>query len=556
MLKTIAGLLSFWSGAALIAMLVFQATPVTGPVVAAAGSAFVAGWLVHLCLLLLVVDALAGRLPLALALVPVLAYGGYYVAYWDQGRYVEKRANELRSSNPGVIFPFDDKTYSLVMDGADVFAASHDIRVAYSRDKSYQPDEYVSFRLLPSEQIERIAKNGAPKFQILSVFWNNANQPNVRELRIPERPAGRIVAVAVHDSPGMGWSDRNIGESETSITLEGKPVGVFKSAYVRRLPKFPFVTVGCDFVEQREPIHGTPPNVDRQRFDDPVSVMLGIKVLSDETIAKLPDDPGFGEVAARAPPPAEARDANAAVAALRAILAGQSPSLTRDMNFAIASDPSRLAPLAPSMAKRFVELNRPDASEIPGRREQAELLAVGLAALNRADFAAIAEPLAPVLRADAAAQDYPALYLRIADVGAAAFPFYRDRFLSHDSSRGERLLASLALCRIGQGDGELISSLKSQWSLSDPTGKRDNNYKAALFVALLSLGQADYARKAPKSDSSLLNSWYAALLSGEGRTEAGPNNCMPLEWPADGSAPANLMPSLRWSQREWVASER
>jgi hypothetical protein len=563
MAKTIFGLLSFWSGVALMAMLVAQALPMTGPAMEAVGSAFVAGWLIHLCLLFLLVDSLTGRLPLFFALVPAIAYCGYYAAYWDQGRYIEKRATHLKSANPGKILTFDDKIYSLVMDKADVFAASHDVRVVYDLDKSYHPDGYASYRLFTLTQAEQIIRNATDRIQTLSVYWNGVNQPNVRELRIPSRPTGRTVSVTVNDSPGSGWSDRNIGEITTSIELDRKQIGVFRSAYVERLPKFPFLAVGCryspaglgrkcyaDFIEEKLQIDSTPAGVNREEYDDPISIMLGIRVLSEKAIKRLSDNPAY-EVVASKPAPRQTPDADDAFAALGSILDGQTPVLPRDAIETIVRDPSRLTPLAARLAKRFVELNRPDATEIPGRREQAALLAAALASLNSADFAAIADQLDETLRPDAGL-DYPALYLRAADRGASAFPHYRDRFLSPDSSRLERLLAALAICRIGLADGELISTLESRWSEADPPGKRDNNYKAALFVALLKLGQGDYARKAPRSDSSLLNGWYAAVLAGHGKTETGPNNCMPLEWPVDEIAPPNLMPSLRWSQKDWI----
>jgi len=564
--RTIFRLVSLWSLIALIVVMVLEALPATGPELAAVGGPFVAGWLVHFCLLSLFIEALAGRFPVAAALVPVLAYSSYYLAYWEQGVHARQRSAELRRSNPGKILDFNAESYSLVLDKADGFGASHEIPIVFANDSSYKPEEYLSFRLWPTDRLSQFLKESHATFQVLGVYWDGLKQPAVKELCVAERPPHRIVEATVHDDPGDGWKDWNLGEEATAITVEGRTIGVFRSGYVLRLPKFPFLMIGCrysvsprlrecdaNFITERVPMESVPEGVDRGRYDDPVSIMLGIRKITDDGILS---SRGFAVGADAAGPVAARSDAgeDEAFETLRAVINGQNPAIAWTMGQTIAGDPVRLAPLAAGMAKRFVALNQPERTDAPGRREQAALLSTGLVALPKVDFVAVADELRVFMRRGGSAEDHPALYLRLADSGPNMFSFYRDRFLASETSRLERLLAALAICRIGQADSELISAMTRQWSESEsaPAADDNYNYKAALFVTLLKLGREDVLRKAVDTDSATLKAWYEAVLALQGNTEAGPNNCMPMEWPRAEYIPSSLSPKLRWSHEKWL----
>jgi hypothetical protein len=109
---------------------------------------------------------------------------------------------------------------------------------------------------------------------------------------------------------------------------------------------------------------------------------------------------------------------------------------------------------------------------------------------------------------------------------------------------------------LGQADSELAAAIKSEWSNdSEPEGANDDNYKAALFVALLKLGRTDALKSASRQNSKSLQSWYDANLADRGKTDVGPNNCMPMEWPGNDYVPPLLAPRLRWAQNEWISTD-
>jgi hypothetical protein len=560
-------LFTFWSFAILVALQVLEASPEAARLLNGAGAPYVSGWLFHFGLVAMFFEGLIGRCSRLLIAFPTIFYPCYYLAYWQQSVHIAEESKLLKSTNPRKILELDSKQFSVVMDGADTFVAAHAIPVAYTFEPSYRPDQYVSYRLMPDAQVNPFIRAAGKDIQTLGVYWNDAKMPNLREIRMPQKPATRFVTITFTDDPGIGWNDWNIGVETTEVALDRERIGLFKSAYVQRLPKFPFLTIGCvysgrpaepncqaSFVFERQTIDSIPDSIDQTRFDDPVSIMLGIPSYTE---AELRDFRGYPVNAAgpQRPEAASRPNHDAAFATLRAIVDGQNPPVAWTMSSAVASDPARLAPLASDIAKRFVELNGPEAADLPGRHEQVALLAAGLAALAPADFLTVSGQFDGVVRKEDGWRRYPLLYLRLADRGPSMFSFYRDRFLARDISRSERLLATLAICRIGLADSELLAAMKSGWSNEEPATTGDDDEKTALLVALLKLGQGALLRETARTDSPSLQAWYDAVLDGRGKTNVGPNNCMPMDWPLSEFVPANLASNLRWSRRRWISEE-
>jgi hypothetical protein len=555
---------SLWFAVSLIVLMALEPPSAPGRILQKFGADIVTGWLGQLVFLSLFIDALKGALPRAAMLIPILFYSSYYFAFWQQGIHVKLESDELRRTNPQMIVQFDSKLYSLVVDQADVFAATHSIPAVYQREPSYVADGYLSYRLIARNEIEAYLRRNANDVQIFSVYFNDTIQSNAKELRIPERPPHKIISVSAYDDPGEGWKDWNIGFQITTASFEGQVHGVFKSGYVGRLPIVPFFTIGCKFssetskrtcqaelATERLPIESRPDFVDRTLYPDPVSIMLGIKVLSDDQIAHFRNSDVGDD-----PPMRAAPGEDAAFGALRDIVDGRSPALSWATSFLIASNPSRLAPFATVMTKRFLDLSQIGAFDVPGRLDQARLLAAGIVALGPAEFATVQDQLSDLARRDNSLRDnYPLVYVRLADAGPKMYSIYRDEFFAQNATERDKLLAVTAICRIGQADSELISAINSEWAKFDSGELKDNNYRTALFVALLKLGQEGTIRDSGRPNSPILRGWYEAVLAGRGRTDAGPNNCMPMEWPEDTYVPAFLAPRLRWTNERWVLAD-
>jgi hypothetical protein len=562
--KSLFRVTSLWFLIPLIVLMALESPSAPGRILQKFGADFVAGWLCQLVFLSLLIDALKGTLPRAVLAIPIIFYSGYYLSYCEQGIHVNRKSDELRRINPGMIFKFDSKSHSLVTDQADVFAATHSIPVVYARDASYVRDGYLSYRLIARSELEQYLRRNADGVQIFSVYLNDTIQSNAKELRIPERPQRKTISISAYDDPGEGWNNWNIGFETTTVSFEGTIVGVFKSGYVRRLPVIPFFTIGCkfssetsrrtcqaEFATERVPIESRPNSVDRTLYPDPVSIMLGIKALSDDQIAHFHNS-DVGD----APPMRAAPGEDAAFGALQDVVSGRSPAISWAMSLLIATNPPRLAPFAAGMTKRFLALIQTGGADVPDRLDQARLLVAGIVALGPAEFATVQDLLSDFARKDNSIRDdYPLLYLRLADAGPKLYSIYRDQFLAQSATERDKLLAVTAICRIGQADSELISAINAEWAKFDSGELKDNNYRTALFVALLKLGQESTFENSGRPNSPILRGWYDAVLAGRGKTDVGPNNCMPMEWPENTYVPAFLAPRLRWANERWALAE-
>jgi hypothetical protein len=560
--KSLLRVSSLWFALALIVLMALEVPAASGRMLEKFGADIVAGWLGQLVLLSLLVDAARGTLPRAAGLIPLIFYVSYYLAFWEQGIHIKLESDELRKTNPKLILQFDSKLHSLVTDQADVFAATHSIPVVYTRDPSYLQDGFLSYRLIARDKIGEYLARNMDEVQILSVDWDDSIVSNVRVLRIPERPPNMIITASVHDDNGEGWKDWNIGFRTTSLSVNGQTIGTFKSGYVHRLPVVPFFTIGCkfssepsrrrcraDFTTERVPIESRPDSLDRTLYPDPVSIMLGIKSLSHFEIAHHNSDVG-GDLPTRATP-----GEDAAFGTLQAVINGRSPPLSWGTGFLIANNPSRLAPFAAAMTNRLIDLVH-GGFDVPGRLEQIRLLVNGIVALRPVEFATVQDLLSNLARGDIGILNtYPLLYLRLADAGPRMYSIYRDQFLVQDATQREKLLAVIAICRVGQADSELISALYSEWAKFDSGNQKDDNYRTALFVALLKFGQENTVKNSSQQNSPTLKAWYEAVLADRGKTDAGPNNCMPMEWPEDTYVPRTLAPSLKWLNERWVPDD-
>src|ERR1700685_3425770 len=108
--KTVSGIALL----AIVALVALQAFPYTGIFLMISGGALLTGLLVQVFLIGLLVEAFIGRVPRLLAVIPVIAYGGYYALYAQQTIEIREKSAQLRQENSGKIFDFDFDINSLV----------------------------------------------------------------------------------------------------------------------------------------------------------------------------------------------------------------------------------------------------------------------------------------------------------------------------------------------------------------------------------------------------------------------------------------------------------
>ena len=563
--RRVFGLLSFWTGGFLALLIALQSVDAIGPALVDANAPAVAGWFVHLFLLSLCIDALFGRISPVIIALPAIFYGGYASLAFQQGRRIAQKSELLTQANPGRVVDFDLKSSALVLDDADVFIATHKLALAYVADKSYRPAEYVSYRLASDQQIVGWMRDLSIPGRIFAVVIDGAPQSGHHEFSVPEAPDRKIVSVEAEKDGEPRWADWMIGERTTLIKSEGRIVGRFRSGYVDRLTWFPLMSIGfrpspgagrrafqVDFATRREDIESRPLSVDRAKFDDPASVMLAIPLRGVGDIGD-PTPPAPLSVANLAERSGASAEQDLAFKALDDILndrAVQPPWNTRHF---VAGDPKRIAPMAPKMVEKLAAwLQRPGALESPGAREQAAIIEAGLVSLPKDAFVNVAEPLIAFARSDEIWSEFPGLTLRLADFGVPTFSLFRDRLLAADTDSFRRLLSALAICRIGQADGELLSAMRAQFAKPSDPAENDGNLKSALFVALSKLDPMTPLRYSAAIDASPDKLWFEAVAQGHGETDLGPNNCMAMAWPKAEELPREMSARLGWNGEGWT----
>jgi hypothetical protein len=273
----------------LIVLLALEYFPLTGVFLMIVGGSLFAGFLVHLFFASLFVEALTRRIPRAFVLVPIIVYGGYYAAYFREGFQVEQLSEKLRTTNPGKIHDFDPTVNSLVMDRAQEFVERHDVPVAYEPNKNF-PEAYLSERLITRAQCTGIKRDTQNRVLTFGVHFDGIFRGNICLLRFPGRPTNKVVKVTLLGDPQIWAHHKEIRQQTTEIVVDDKTVGSFTKAYLWRLPAFPFLAIGCalnsgapswdcfaDFARGFMKIDGMPDTVDRAKFDEPISGMLGIR---------------------------------------------------------------------------------------------------------------------------------------------------------------------------------------------------------------------------------------------------------------------------------------
>jgi hypothetical protein len=560
-------ILSSVSSKVLIVLIIFLALeyfPFTGLFLMFLGGPLIAGILLNLFFATMFVEAATGRIPRAFILVPIIVYGGYYVAYFREGMQVEQLSQKLQTNNPGKLYDFDPTANSLVMNQAQEFVEAHDVPVVYEPNKNF-PEAYLSERLITRAQCRDIKRDTQNRVSTLGVFFNGTFQQNVCLLRFPEHPTNKVVRVTFLGDPQIPMRRGGIHQQTTEISIDDKTIGSFTSASIWRLPSLPVLAIGCILIDQPAgwrcaaefnrslvKIDGIPDSVDRTKFDDPVSVMLGIRKYAAAdlyTFAGFDSNSPTLDSVHKEPE----RVQNNVFDALDAVIGGQNLKVPFDLGYSVAVNPDRLTPRAQGMASRFAAVAPDYVAAVPNAREQLEALGVAIGALPHEAFVSVADPLFDVVKGDPdlAMKKYPMIYIRMGELGTAALPFYRDQIMAGEIRGWVRMFPVLAICRIGEADTDLIEELKRRYNSVDFQGGGDpDNYKTSLFVTLLKLGQKSFLQDNHPNDG-VRDQWYTDVLAGKGLTKIGPNNCMPEDWPFTIYTTPEVAPSLKWSRNGW-----
>lgn len=595
---------SLWALVAFLALLALQSAPFIGDILLFLLGAVWCGFAAQAFLLGLLVEGALGRLPRFVMIVPLAAYGGYYALYAEQGREIAATAAQLQTSNPALVLQFDPAEHSLVVfpDDAEYLAAHYDVPSTYQLNANFQPESYMSHRLLDPAQCTS-ARGAQARLRAqnvsLALTGNMVKPvplggdtlerrfvPGVCVLSFPEKPPLPQIVVTRRGDPVTGGHNRTIMSQFVDFSRDGQLFATYGTGSVWRLPAIPTILiVGCgpDLNGRRscvldvepkthEVIDGTPKGVDKTLHDSPESIVLGLRRYTATDYANFKGDSRWSTLIDRLGNyPQEQADYKVEHDAdlfsqfvefvhdtgieitgngrfIDIVHAGKTgpPS---DMQAAILDQPDRLIPLRDALATRFVRLEK---AGIIMQNSWFRLLETSLVALPRDSYASMLDQevsqVLDALGSDRGWDYFTRLYLRMADAGPRTLSFYEGEL---SKWRGqERVPAVLAICRIGEASEDTRALLRKEFTESSKSDYADGSViiNSAIYVTLLKLGDPAAGDGYPTSFTREdVVGWYEAVRQGKGRTDIGPNNCK--GWARTGSRDARsirrLPPSLR-----------
>lgn len=289
-MKRLFRLFSFWAFMAAAVLFALQAFPPSGIFLMFLGAGVITALLIHAGLIALFVEALTGRVPRILTIVPIALYAGYYALYFKQSFDFSRKVAELKAANPRKpVLAFDPAIHSLVLPNASrELVTDHVIPVAYEANKN-SPTGYAALRLFKKEQCallppqEEVARR---RIYISRFFFAGKLQDHLCLVEMPEVPPHQIVTIARRKEKSEG----GLAEEITEITVNNEVKGAFRNATFAHLPLLPMGFAGCalvdhpsawkcgaDFMRVPYDADTVPDGVDRSRYDRPETIMLGIR---------------------------------------------------------------------------------------------------------------------------------------------------------------------------------------------------------------------------------------------------------------------------------------
>lgn len=543
---------SFWVLIALATWIGLQLFPFPGIFLMMFGGVFITGFIVHALLVSLALESLTGRIPMAFLTVPILAWGGYYVMYAIEGVQIAAKEAELKARNPGLVLQYDPRLHSLVMKDANTFVASHRIPVAYSMPDP-KAGEYFAHRIVTRQQCDAIPQDSRNRIWKHGFSHEGYSPRHICSLRLPETPTSSKLEVTI-DGDLQTWKrEGQIRQQTTVLHRNGARIGAFEEASIWRLQAFPWPYGGgwlnsarpaweyaFGFMRRYVHLDTVPAGIDSSRYRHPLAVMLGIEKNTAQFLESFRGYEINAAVVEGAKGVAQGVTDDV-FAHLERMLADPTVRPIIGMAYPLSQDPGRLARYAGPMIDRFEGWLKQ--SRLPDT-DFTRNFARAIASLRHEDFKPQAKRIFDLLSSSRRwASEFPTLWLRAADVGPSALPFYREAFDTYKGS--PRIVAVLAICRIGEADRELIEKMKSLVKSLTFKDHDDNRLHEALFLTLLKLGEREFVT-ANKGDPRYKDtSWQDAILAGQADTPMGPNNCMIRQWIYDESVPQVMAPVLR-----------
>ncbi len=566
------------------------------------GGPFVCGGLLLASLVVLFFEALFSRLPRWLIAIPVAFFGYYYSLYYSQEVLISKWEAELQSTNPVKVHDFNANQESLVFESGNHLVSGYRIPVTYNKDNNHT-EGYISYRIITKESCDRIPQDSEAKIYKSTLSYrqpgtNGRGRLSTRKglclLRMPEQPSKEILEIRIGNQK-ISHEDAEIGIRVYTFVKKNKEIGAYRTASIGKYYGFPLPIIGCglnssnpswDCVQgfQRSfyRLKSNPISLGQDTRIDPVAQMLGLKKYSDEDYLNFVPFLESNQAILRAQGIADDLVRNA-FDTLRKVFGDRNVKIPWRMLHTLTRDTKRIddnadnivrylsvLQSAKSLSNSISSILRKSKQEQERLREQyatykkekvtdlhykQKLMFSLLAWISEEKFHIHAQAIFRLFSNYEDMDKVPDLYLRLADTSEATDGlqmFYENDLNAKNVKGWSKFLPVQALCRIGTASSSVIKFMKTEFEkeghkplFGEPAKMRDNSYYEALFLALVSFHEQDFARAKLSTHNNHNSGWYTAVLDGKAAGQFGPNNCMirarnPGDW-----TPPSLQPKIK-----------
>jgi len=557
--------LSFWLLSAFIIVWLLQVFPGTGIFLMLVGAAVWNGFLLLAFMIMLFIEALVGRVPRWMALIPILFFGGYYTLYFHQASQISNREYGLQKTNPTKIYNFNADQEHLVTAHSRHLVSVYRIPVAYEKNKNYA-EGHLSYRIVTKESCDSIPKDSESR--IYKSIVNYREKPRAGRsfgrlrshkglclLRMPEKPTKNIVSVEIKDQ--QIWKKKSsIEEGIYTLSKNSQILGEYRTASVQRYGNFPIPIVGCflnsgaaswdcfyGFRKSLYRLKTNPANLAQDIKVNPVALMLGIEKYTEEDFASFANYPESSQAITQARGTAE-NLVDEMFEQLDKMMVDPKRKIAWRMEYTLSRDPRRITERSEQIVQYLEKLELSKRGEIYGISQKQRLMFSLLAWLPDEKIETLGSKIFEQLKKYKELRKAPELYIRLAEAAETVDnlgSFYEEHLTTGKIRGGAKYLPASALCKVGQASSSTIKFMKAEIE-KEGNKKQDSKYHEALFLALLALGERDFLESTLSEQNMRYSKWYKTILDGKADGQYGPNNCMVRDGKLGNRYPSSMQP--------------
>lgn len=562
-MRPLTRLLSFWLFSAFLVLWLLQLFPTSGIIVMMFGAAFWCGILLLASVIVLFIEALIGRVPRWMVIIPIILFGGYYALYFQQAFQIANREAELQQANKKDLYRFNHDQENLVTKHARVLVSGYRVPVVYEPNKNFV-EGHLSHRIITSESCGSIPKDSESRIQKSGVNYRTPprhgrtygslrSRVGLCMLRMPEKPTKQLITVDVKDQ--QIWKKKaSIEEGVYTLKKGGKIIGQYRTASVQKYTKLPFPIIGC-FLNSSAPswdcvyrlrkslywLKTNPVGTSQDIKVNPVAMMLGLKEYQDEDYSNFKEYPESASAITKAQGAAE-NLIDGMFEQLDSMMVSPDQKVSWRMEQTLTRDPSRIAERAEQIVNYLGELENDSSNKINNVYSKQRLMFSMLAWLPEDTLKAYGPKIFARLVNYKELDNAPELYIRLGDTADSVSnlgSYYEDHLLTGRIGGWQNYLPASALCRVGKASASTIEFMKKEFKKQD-NKKNNNRYHQALFLALLKMGEREFIQRILPDQKMRHSKWYNKVLNGAGNGPYGPNNCVVKDGEAGNLAPVSM----------------